>query len=143
MEICRRWGIAHEVAQWGCPDDYPRDAVYCTSLIGGHYLGRLLVASAGERKPIDSSEIQRKRSQFILDPLFADAALRTGLVDIRHGTPFVSLEQSADDVTVTLLDMESGQSSTLKAAFVAGCDGAGSGVRRAIIPMARLSVSCL
>jgi 2-polyprenyl-6-methoxyphenol hydroxylase-like FAD-dependent oxidoreductase len=132
LEFCRRWGIAGEVANWGCPEDYPRDTVYCTGLVGGHFVGRSALPSAQERTSTESPEILRKCPQFIFDPILAAAAEATGKVEFRRGWRFVSLEQRDESVDVQLVDVVTGETAALHAAFVVGCDGAGSAVRRAL-----------
>lgn len=130
MELCRRWGISEQVAHWGAPDDYPRDTVYCTSLIGGYFLGRSRVPSTEERRALpETPEIPRKCPQFILDPLLARAALETGLVQLQYGTALTGLTQSPSGVTVEVVT-DDGVRHQITADYLVGCDGAGSKVRR-------------
>ncbi|MGE0385156.1 MAG: FAD-dependent monooxygenase [Gammaproteobacteria bacterium] len=132
MELFRRWGIADRVAHWGCPDDYPRDTVYCTAL-NGHLIGRDPLACARDRVPHASTpEINRKVPQYVLDPLLACIARETGLVDVRYGLRFETLAQDDSGVTATLSDLRTGESLALRAAFLVGCDGAASAVREAV-----------
>ncbi|MEQ1776720.1 MAG: bifunctional 3-(3-hydroxy-phenyl)propionate/3-hydroxycinnamic acid hydroxylase [Burkholderiales bacterium] len=63
----------------------------------------------------------------------AEAALRVcaaahASVDIALGTELVALEQSADNVTLTLRE-DSGAAHTVRARYAIGCDGASSTVR--------------
>ena len=60
MEICRRFGIAHHVRNWGFPQDYPFDNVWVTSL-NGYELARV--------KWRRSPEPIRPRSALISVPL--------------------------------------------------------------------------
>lgn len=70
------------------------------------------------------------QSNFMYQPHF-EGSLRAAVerlgVDIRLGVAAQSLQQSADDVTVTLSD-----GTTCRARFAVGCDGARSFTRRAL-----------
>lgn len=130
MELLRQWGIADQVRDWGCPQDYPRDNVYCTSLVGGHLIGRSEVPSALERAQTPGSpEILRKCPQFILDPILAREATATGLVELEYGVRLTDLVETHEGVMAQLVD-DAGQERRVSVSYVVGCDGAGSTVRR-------------
>jgi 2-polyprenyl-6-methoxyphenol hydroxylase-like FAD-dependent oxidoreductase len=124
MELCRRWGIAAQVAGWGADADFPRDTCYVTALNGGHLIGRDVVAPARTRVDAASPEMLRKCPQHIFDPLLARALADTGLADVRYGAELRDLAQDGDGVTATLADGE-----TVRASYAVGCDGAASRVR--------------
>ena len=131
MELFRRWGIADRVANWGCPDDYPRDTTYCTSL-NGHWIGTDALACARDRVPPESTpEINRKVPQYILDPLLAKVAIESGLVDVRYETRFDGYAEDAEGVTVRVTDLARKRSDTIRASFLVAADGAQSAVREA------------
>lgn len=130
LELCRRWGIAGEVANWGCPTDYPRDTVYCTQLVGGHYVGRSHLPSTDDRRSPFSPEILRKCPQFIFDPILESACKRTGLVQVERGLRLLDLKQSDDYVSAMVENVTTGEKRELRAQYLAGCDGAGSTVRQ-------------
>jgi len=67
--------------------------------------------------------------QNVTESLLAEALKSRGGT-IEYNTSFVSLEQSADGVSVTL--ERNGAKEIIRAAFVVGCDGARSGVRRSL-----------
>lgn len=132
LEFFRRWGLADAVAHWGAPEDYPRDTVYCTSL-GGRLVGRDKAPSQRERHPPECSpEMLQKCPQHVLDPLLADAVVRGGRTDIRYSTRLTGFAQDADSVTAELVDVRSGETSTLRAQYLVACDGAASVVRRSL-----------
>lgn len=132
MELFRRWRIAERVGGWGCPEDYPRDTVYCTGL-NGHLVGRSPLECARDRiRPESTPEINRKCPQYVLDPLLAEIALETGLVEIRYATRFEGLEQHEQGVEVVLSEVGSGKATTVQTPFLLGCDGATSAVREAL-----------
>ena len=128
MEIARSWGIADRIANCGFPSDYPRDNVFCTA-INGFFMGRDPLHSADDRPvPPYAAEKLRKCPQHLFDPLIAQAAMETGLVDVRYSTTYNRLEQDAEGVTVWL-EGPSGEYA-LRAAYVVACDGGASQVRQ-------------
>lgn len=132
MEIFRRWGLAERIANWGLPDDYPRDTTYCTSL-NGHWIGTDALACARDRVPPESTpEINRKCPQYVLDPLLAQAAIDTGLVDVRYNTRFEALERYADGVRVQLRNVQDDTVDEVHVPYLVACDGAASAVRDAL-----------
>jgi 2-polyprenyl-6-methoxyphenol hydroxylase-like FAD-dependent oxidoreductase len=70
--------------------------------------------------------LEQARTESIL----LEAVRESGLCEVRFGAEAVELEQRAGGARVTF--REAGESRTLEASFVAGCDGAGSFVRRAL-----------
>ncbi len=127
LEFCRRWGIADQVANWGADESYPFDTVYTTAL-NGHYMGRDAVGGSRERQHRDSPEVMRKCPQHIFDPILAGAARAAGC-EVRHGTRCRVVAQDADGVTAELTDVATGETSTIRAAWLVGCDGAASKTR--------------
>lgn len=131
MELFRRWGIADRVAGWGCPDDYPRDTIFCTSLTG-HLIGSAPLECARDRiRPDSTPEINRKCPQYILDPLLAKIAGETGRVEILYDTTFEGYVEEADGVRVTLRNTKRDERFERRTPYLVGCDGAASSVRQA------------
>jgi len=131
MEYCRWLGISDAIANVGFPDDYPRDTVYCTAL-NGFVLGRDYRPSTNDRVPApESPEILRKCPQFLFDPLLAKAVQERGMTQILYSTSWLTCTQDADGVTSTLAIGAGGQTIDVRSKYLAGCDGAGSTVRRA------------
>ena len=132
MEICRRWGIAAEVAACGFPDDFNQDTIYCTAL-DGFFIGDDPRPAARDRDPPEGAvEMFRKCPQFQFDPILARAALATGRVDIRYGHRVEALRQDADGVTVEVTEIATGAAATLRGPYLVACDGAGSRIRGAL-----------
>jgi 2-polyprenyl-6-methoxyphenol hydroxylase-like FAD-dependent oxidoreductase len=132
MEICRRWGIAAEVAEQGFPDDVNQDTVYCTGL-NDLRIGADPRPSARERKPPQGApEMLRKCPQFLFDPMLARAALATGHMTILYGHRFLSLVQDDEGVTIEAAATDTGEHRAIRAGYLVACDGAGSGIRRAL-----------
>jgi len=132
LEFCRRWGIADRVANWGAPDDYPRDTVYCTAL-DGLLIGRDPSPSQRERRPPPfSPEMLQKCPQHVFDPLLARTVQELGHCDLRYATRMVSLAQDERGVSAELEDLTTGERRRLRAAYLVACDGAASPIRRAL-----------
>jgi len=132
MEYARWLGIVDAIVNVGFPEDHPRDTVFCTGL-NGFLLGRDPMPSTKDRTPPwQTPEMLRKCPQHLFDPLLAQAVRDRGLTEVRYGTAFESLEQSADEVTARLVDVRSGAASTVRCRYLLGCDGAGSAVRRSV-----------
>ena len=74
--------------------------------------------------------VQARMQQFLLEHM-ANSASR---LDPHYGIEFVTLEVGTGEhpVTVTLRHTDDGEEFTIRAKYVVGCDGARSGVRRAI-----------
>jgi hypothetical protein len=72
----------------------------------------------------------RKAPQHLFDPLLAGIVIERGLTDVRYSTRFEGLTQDEAGVSVEVSDA-SGERSTVRARYVAGCDGADSVVRQA------------
>ncbi|WP_185996317.1 FAD-dependent monooxygenase [Nocardioides campestrisoli] len=132
MEICRQWGVADEVRAAGAPADYPRDTVYCTALVGGELIGRSQVPPISALPRDLSPETTAKCPQFIFDPILERAALETGLVDLRRPHRLVAYREQDGSVTAEVADMSATgrRTETISAAYLVGCDGAASTVRR-------------
>ena len=137
MEFCRRWGIAEKVRGAAWSDTHPSDFVYVESMIGRE-LARLKIPSYREREGrIDySPEGAATCPQIYFDPLLAEKARSVNGVKIQYGARLEGFEQDGEGVRAHVVDARSGQSRTLSARYLVGCDGAGGTVRRALgIPL--------
>jgi len=131
MEFCRRWGIAERVRDAVWSRTHPRDFVYVSTLIGDE-LGRLRVPSYAEREGTlhYTPEGPSQCAQIFFDPILAETAKAVPGVSIRYNTRLDSFEQDGTGVRARLIDTGSGAESEIEADWLAGCDGAGSVVRR-------------
>jgi 2-polyprenyl-6-methoxyphenol hydroxylase-like FAD-dependent oxidoreductase len=130
MEFCRRWKMVDQVAHAGFPNDYPVNMVFCTSL-SGHLIGQEILPSANERRPPEGSpEILRWCPQMWFDPLLAEAAKATGLVDLRYGCRLEGFRETETGVYAEVVDTSSAQRSVIVSDYLVACDGVGSKVRR-------------
>src|SRR5690606_36939441 len=134
MEFCRRWGIADDVYNCGYPKEYPQDMVYLTSF-AGYELGReeFATPSGGseEARPGVSPESRFRCPQNLFDPILRRHAQRQSSVTLRYQTQLHSFEQDASGVTAVVQTAD-GQSQTLRARYLVGCDGAASSVRKGL-----------
>ncbi len=132
MEFCRRWGIAERVRGCGFPMDYPLNQVFCTSLTG-HFIAKINYPTMRDEPTCGFSPEKKQRCpQLWFDPILARAVAEQKAVDLRYHNRMESFEQDADGVRAAIIDLESGRSRDVRAAFMVGCDGAGSAVRKAL-----------
>jgi len=136
MEFCRRWGIAETVRNAVWSSSHPLDFVYTTSLVGDE-VARLKVPSYARQGDLYySPEGSCTCPQIYFDPILAEKAKSLPRIAMRYETALESFEQDADAVHVRLRDAKSGQSETVAARYLIGCDGASSRVREALgIPL--------
>src|SRR3546814_2421159 len=72
-------------------------------------------------------------SQVEIEPVLKRAIDENPMVTVRFGTAFERIiDQDRDGVTVEISDSETGAIETVRCAFLAGCDGGGSRVRRTL-----------
>jgi len=129
MEFCRRWGLAEEVRQCPFPDDYPMDVAFVTR-VGGYELGRVERPARRYQKPLAASPMNMQVCpQFWFDPILLERARNLPGVRLLHRHRFDSFEATATGVVAKVTGIESGQSLTIRARYLAGCDGASSRIR--------------
>ena len=139
MELYRRLGVAAALRAAGVPQDNPFDVMWASSP-SGHLLHNFTYPSARAAAQATleandgtgTAEPPMRISQIILEPVLREAIEQSPLIEARFGWKFDSLEQDADGVTATLIEEATGQSRTVRAQYLAGCDGGGSRVRRAL-----------
>jgi 2-polyprenyl-6-methoxyphenol hydroxylase-like FAD-dependent oxidoreductase len=138
MEIFRRLGVAEQVRAAGYPVDLPLDGFLVTSLVDAPLM-RNSRPSVEEMKERDRrcndgaapAEPYQVISQYTLEPLLKSIAERTSNVRVRFGCELLSFEERPDHVVLKVRDTEAGDR-TIRAGYVAGCDGASSAVRRGL-----------
>src|SRR5258707_4647553 len=136
MEIYRRMGIVEEVRAAGLPARCPMDIFVVLSLIEPplvhHAHPSVAEAKAQIAKSQDGGlplEPYQLISQYTLEPLLKRIAETLPSVTLRYGCELVSFEQVVNCVTARV-KCSDGSSSALRAAYMVGCDGGGSLVRR-------------
>ncbi|MCZ6447800.1 MAG: FAD-dependent monooxygenase [Alphaproteobacteria bacterium] len=132
MEFCRRWGIADAVRAAGWPENHPGDVVYQRSLTGPE-LGRLPIPSYAVRDRLDfTPESPCHCPQIFFDPILTDHAKTRAPVRLRYHLGLESFTQDEGAVRATLRDSLTGQTQTVTARYLVGCDGPGGVVREAL-----------
>ncbi len=140
MEHFRRWGIADKVIAAGVPSDFPLDVVF-TSRLDRYEIRRLGFPTTGEcldsacdPQPIIkdlkwSPYFKIQIGQNILEPIIRSYAESRASVDLRFGWRLDDFEVDGDAITAVIVRNSDGYRMTVRARFLAGCDGARSMVR--------------
>ncbi|WP_267210043.1 FAD-dependent monooxygenase [Chelatococcus asaccharovorans] len=130
MEIFRRLGLTDFVRATPFRRDYALSMVYCTT-IAGHFLGRIPYPALQDEPPVpESPETKWRCSQIFLNPMLEERVQANPLITLCKLTSFEYFEDHGDRVVAHLRAMESGALTAITGAFLIGCDGAGSSVRR-------------
>ena len=136
MEIYRRMGLAPTIRAKGLPPDCPMD-VYIIQTLTQPPLLHLPYPSVEEaraslRAVNDGSaplEPYQLISQYTLEPLLKSVAETLPSVTVRYACEFISLRQDGEGVTARVRPA-GGEPQDVRAAFLVGCDGGNSTVRR-------------
>ena len=135
MEYCRRWGVAEEVAESGIPEDFPRSFLFVTA-VHGHELARFEYPPRKGQVNPHSPEIIQRCSQLWFDPILRRKAASYAGVTLAYETELREFAHDADGVSAEIADMKTGETRSVRAGYIVGCDGADSAVREALgIPL--------
>lgn len=140
MEAFRRLGIADDVRAGGLPADYPNDCVYRTTVTGGHEITRIPIPARAERwTDFDgpdtwwpTAEPPHRINQIYLEPILFAHASAHPLITLLNRHELVEATQDADGVDMVYCDIDSGTEHRARAAYLIGCDGGRSLVRKTI-----------
>ena len=138
MEIFRRMGLVEKVRAAGLRADIPMDVFIILSMAEPPLL-HMAYPSIDEAKakiratndgtmPLEPYQLI---SQYTLEPLLKAEADRLPSVTVRYGCEFLSLRQDADGVSATIRN-SAGQTELLAGAYLVGCDGGASRVRKSL-----------
>lgn len=135
MELYRRIGLADGIRAAGLRGDCPMDVYVVTSLNEPPLL-RLRYPSVDEARAecranndgSDSLEPYQLISQYSLEPYLKSVAEKLPSVRVRYGCELVDFSQ--DEQGVSAVIQAGGVTETVRAAYMAGCDGGVSFVRR-------------
>ncbi|HLG83796.1 MAG TPA: FAD-dependent oxidoreductase [Bradyrhizobium sp.] len=139
MEIFRRLGVADKIRNAGLPADHPHDISYRTSFTGDE-LTRIKIpcrrdrftATDGADCGWPTPEPPHRINQIFLEPILFEHAAAQSRIRIINRTVAESVAVRDDGASVSLRDLESGETWRADCRFLIGCDGARSIVRKAI-----------
>ena len=137
MEQFRRLGVAAKLRAAGLPEDYPNDVVFRTAMTGVE-LTRIPIpgrstrytATGGPDTWWPTPEPPHRINQIYLEPILLEHAASLPGVTLLNRTQITAFEQDDSGVSATAQCLDSGQTRTLRAAYLVGCDGGSSGVRK-------------
>jgi 2-polyprenyl-6-methoxyphenol hydroxylase-like FAD-dependent oxidoreductase len=136
MEIYRRMGLAEKIRAAGLRADCPMDVYIVLSLTEPPLLHlpypSVEQARAQTRASNDGTlplEPYQLISQYTLEPLLKSVAETMPSLRVRFGWEFVGLRQDPAGVTARLRSVK-GEVQEIRAAYLVGCDGGASAVRK-------------
>ncbi|MCL2585087.1 MAG: FAD-dependent monooxygenase [Streptosporangiales bacterium] len=139
MEHYRRLGIADRIRDAGLPGDVPMDVFICAGNLAAdplvHHPYPSVSELAEQSRAVNDgtypAEPYQLISQYTLEPLLREVAEATPGVSVRFGLELTGFSQDDDGVTATLTATD-GAERTVRAEYLAGCDGGNSTVRAAL-----------
>ncbi|MFZ3309426.1 MAG: FAD-dependent monooxygenase [Xanthobacteraceae bacterium] len=136
MEIYRRMGLAQKLRAAGLPPDCPMDVYIIQTLTQPPLLHlpypSVAQAQANIRAVNDGTsplEPYQLISQYTLEPLLKSVAETLPSVTVRYGCEFLSLRQDGEGITARV-QPAGGEPQDIRAAYLVGCDGGASAVRK-------------
>ncbi len=136
MEIYRRLGIAERIRAAGYPADNTMDVFICTRLVDPPILHlpypsvseakRLIAATRDASMPLEPYQLI---SQYTLEPILKSEAESLPAVSVRFGCELVEFVEDDSGVSATLRHAD-GRTESIRAQYLAGCDGGASFVRK-------------
>ena len=136
MELYRRIGLAPRIRAAGLAADVPMDVYVVLSMVEAPLLhlpypsvveaGAAVAACHDGTQPAEAYQLI---SQYTLEPVLKWVAEGIPAVTLLYGHEFVEFAQDAEGVSATVRDAEGG-TRVIRGAYLAGCDGGASPVRR-------------
>jgi 2-polyprenyl-6-methoxyphenol hydroxylase-like FAD-dependent oxidoreductase len=135
MEIFRRLGIAEQVRDAGLPREAPMDVFLAPSLADPPLVhlrypsvaqAKADIAAHNDGRPLEPSQVI---SQYTLEPLLRSMVEALPCIRARWGCELASFEQDGASVAA-ILRTSGRREERVRAAYLAGCDGGASTVRR-------------
>jgi 2-polyprenyl-6-methoxyphenol hydroxylase-like FAD-dependent oxidoreductase len=137
MEHYRRLGLTPAIRRVGMPPDHPTDVGYFTAL-NGWEIARLPMLSEAEKiRRVETADVtdQTPEPLFRCNQMYVERELyrhlkTVGAAEMRFGWRCSGYTEDADGVAVEIENVATGARETLKGAYVVGCDGGHSVIRR-------------
>jgi 2-polyprenyl-6-methoxyphenol hydroxylase-like FAD-dependent oxidoreductase len=137
MEHYRRLGFADEIRALGLPADYPTDIAYFTRY-ATQEIARFQLPSSKDAKELikqldgswSAAELPHRVSQKFVEQVLLREARKLPGVSLNFGWRLTGFAQHDDGVTAEIENVATGAGRTIRAQYLAGCDGARSVVRR-------------
>lgn len=137
MEHYRRLGFADAVRAVGLPPDYPTDVAYFTR-IAQRELARFALPAAREAREIiktlsgswSAAELPHRGSQLYVERVLRQEAEKLPFVSLRFGWRVERFSDEPDGVAVEATHVADGATRRFTAAYLVGCDGPRSTVRK-------------
>ena len=138
MEHYRRLGLSRQVRSLGLPADHPTDVGYFTTL-AGYEIARLPMPSEAEkmeqvRNAAPDDQVVEpifRCNQMYLEKFLFDTIQSNPLIDCRFGQECTDWRESPEGVELKLAD-KAGDERTVRCAYLIGCDGGASLIRRTL-----------
>lgn len=138
MEIFRRLGVAGKVRDAGLPADYPNDVAYRTSFLGRE-ITRIPIPCRADRYTATecpdadwpTPEPPHRINQIYLEPVLFAHLEAMPAARILSATTYTDFTEVGDGVLAHATDAD-GKTIEIACAYLVGCDGGRSGVRKAI-----------
>lgn len=139
MEIYRRLGLAQKLRDAGLPADFPNDSVYRVTTIGPE-LSRIHIPCRRDRYTAKdgpdtwwpTAEPPHRINQLYAEPVLFEHARQMARLLILNRTVVEGYTEDTVGIVAEARDLDSGDTLTVAAEFIVGCDGARSMVRKAI-----------
>ena len=140
MEHYRRHGIAEEIRDVGLSEDHPQDIAYFTRYGTGYELARLKGQSRLEARKWTgmrnsewpTPEPVSRSNQLFIEPVLRRTALSHRCVEVLQGRRVIEVEPRSDCVRIFVEDLDTGHVEPFLFAYLAGCDGSRSLVRKGL-----------
>jgi 2-polyprenyl-6-methoxyphenol hydroxylase-like FAD-dependent oxidoreductase len=135
MEIYRRLGVAETIRDAGLPRSAPMDVFLATSMAEPPIVrlpcpsvteAKAEIAAHNDGRPLEPYQLI---SQYTLEPLLRSIVETLSGITVRFSCELMGFMQDSSSVSATICT-RSGESETIRASYLVGCDGGSSTVRK-------------